>query len=417
MKKLIYILATLVAFASCTEKEDFSEKTTIRHNNYLLRVADEDRQLADDVIPTYIPESSTFYAENDYNAMRLLSNLDTRWELFRVKDTTKVSSSADPDGNGEGDGDNDTQLPKWYTINGRSVHLAFSQPGSGEPIEHFKQVYNSGLKFDPLCKVSTDVEYWSDDDSRAITSQYNLGMFASYDLNIGCGFFSSYCHFFFGGVRENIYSPYHCNNLSSSNAIPTLSNHTTITGLRLVSSNSSSVDGSITDPAGIKWTLVPSCSGGYDLNQKGGGDYLYLYYTTDVRTGRKITVTNPYLFIGTGISANTEHKTSTTLQLTLFSVLTNWIVGGDAWNVDVADWKTGIKEYIRSVESDGTRVANWNKYIDNNFDFIRCYDTDMKPLAEDGDHPANFNRNAKGDDQCFISYTYVDSNSPYWNKF
>lgn len=248
----------------------------------------------------------------------------------------------------------------------------------------------------PLTSIYTSSEYWTRNDHAAFQDMRKLGFVYSYDLNNGAGIETDYVRAYFAGLNyAGVTSNYYKDQV--------------ITGLRLVKGDGENAADVITDAEGIRWQLVPSKAGNHDLNNNAGGDYLYLYYTTDY-TGRKLYLTNPYFkkyVITDDESNNNDH-----LATALLGVISTW---------DTTDSKASTADLIEAAAK-AVAESNYPQLADvvrTNFDFVKLYDTHMNPVTQNGDDkcPADFNRKAGGD-FLYISYSFITpSDSIYWEKY
>lgn len=412
IKKLVLIFAIFVVAVSC-EKDDASDL-----QKFYLKSEVEDISLFDG-FKDYNSEDCSFYAENISAVTKLISSetySQYQWEVFNEDGTLLLTWPPVYSQNKKG---YDATVGIDMTVNDCDFHVAYETADKTEYAERAEFCIDSWLFCDPLLSVYTSSEYWKIKDENAMKPKLREGYISTEDLNTGCGFDSDYARAYFGGLSDNIGKPFI---LDADLPLPSYDNKGyTISGLRLVVKPGGNPSTYITDPDGIEWMLVGSCAGNSDMNNDAGGDYLYLYFTTNY-TGRKITLVNPRLM---DYDANTDdgydghmNKHNSTAYMMLGSICT-WISDDSPSNkITVDDFK---KQLVASVKSEanspsGYIALNYVYAMNERVDFIRMYDDMMYPLYEG--YPANFNRGAKGDYNIFISYSYItESDASYWSRF
>jgi len=267
--------------------------------------------------------------------------------------------------------------------------------------------YQQHINVDPLLAVYTSSEFWYDNDAAAKDKMKRFGFCHTADLNGKAGVSTDYCRAYFGGDPKYLDSRYVTfNNHPDYGADIWRSQFSgkAITGLCVYTGFEDARE-TILDEEGKTWHLVPSCAGSHDMNNNAGGDYIYLYYTTDY-TGRKLTMVNPRLseyILGGGNSAY--------LEAILGQPQTIYSAEIGSWNVLSADMVNAIANQI-AAETGKPELANTVK---THFDFVPFAGCESERRRSDAHCPAEFNRNTGGWN-IFIGYSYITEDDPEWDQ-
>jgi len=452
MKKLIYIFFVLL-FVACNEKIEVGGLPDVVSNaNYYFKSYGKDV----DVIRAALQADTlnAFYAKNDYEMNELTKAIPEgiRYEIFNMEGKLKVSDSditqlAPVDAGGVEAGYNTT-----YSISGMNMRVGAIFQNSSQSFEPLDICGEYG---ESLTTIYVCSNYFSIGDTRDCNWLKNRDYNVTLDLNDDCGVRSDYSRLAFGGKYHKAFydaEPYlyelkrdawHPETYGWDAFPPDLAG-STITGLRLVSGGGENPPSKIVDVAtGITWHKTPVyfisqdiytssgfsdeyLTGAGDLNNGAKGDYLYLYLTRDTNTGRKIMLVNPYLAKyerATASDRSTKYNGENAfIPRVLMSTLLTWY--SPNWQCYPSSIFSQLADKI-----DNSPAQTLSKYIrpgDNQrVDFIRCYDINMKMTVDkDGDGDglpdvcANFNRNAKGDTEIFMSYSFITpEDADFWNRF
>jgi len=426
MKKYFFLIFALCTFAftSCDKEDDPIEPSPVANEpNYYFKVEEANIELLSGI---FNADTCYFYAENDYAMRELCDKIPEgiRYEICRT-DGTFVCASDDivKASGGTSSGRGYTVYPSYL---GTKYHVCTYYPDSGEPYYPWnKSICSYG---EPLTNVLTANNYWSAGDTKDIMACTYRCYYYTGDLNSDCGASSRYTRIFFSGRKHTNVMFWTSDGDAVKERIPEQKyDASPITGLRLVCGESKEAK-DITDSDGIVWhpalmyyndddkyNTYDNYRCGADLNNGGGGDWLYLYYTRDTRTGRKLMIVHPYLAAYSHL--NTIGGDDAIHGALMGSGLATWVSG--TWDVDIDD-------LLKAVADGCPTNYSKNPYTDNRrVDFIRLYDKNMNPFSgdirtKDGKTytvPANFNRKAKGDDEIFISYSFITPDDESWSKF
>jgi len=266
---------------------------------------------------------------------------------------------------------------------------------------------------DPLTTVCTCSNYWNNKSINYCNNFATSLFYSTSDLNEDCGVKSDYTYLFYGGLESNA-EQIPCV-IKDIDGIPEHET-TVITGLRMVTQNNEDYAKEITDSDGIVWKIVPAYEGSNDLNNGAAGDYLYLYYTNDPRTGRKIYLIHPDVCKYLPVNEDADFDSCPFAYGVLFSIVT-W-TGSNTWDVDadkmIAQAGDVIANSNITPQENKDHIKNLFDGESRRFDFIRAYDRNMNVIDN---RPANFNRNARGDKDIFISYSYITPQDPQWSNY
>jgi len=419
MKKFIVILAAIAAMVCSCDIAELGKSDEPTLDGYYFKCEESSEALLLSLLNAN--ENHVFQAASDNEARELLRSIPegVRYEAFS------------PDGSLIG---SDVELPQGtsgsvtrgffqdYKVLGTTYDLCTYWPNGS----YGYYPYDFCGTGEPLTTVCTANNYWNLGDNQDCNFMTSRQYYATSDLNSDGGYKSYYTRIFFGGEKHDDSHLYwrETSSFANTDCIPRAVYDTPITGLRLVINPNGTKwtpEQDITDPeTGIVWHLADIYFDGdeyytadnrrlgADLNDGAAGDFLYLYFTRDSRTGRKIMITNPHL---KKLSSKANGPANTIALGMMGSGLLTWT--SHTWKVDADDIIATIGGMVDSEFSpyflDKKRV-----------DFIRLYDKNMKPYEDDWKYnvPANFNRNARGKDEIFISYSYITPEDTWcWNWF
>jgi len=397
MKKLIFILSILVCL-SCS-KESIQQET-VQGTTYLYKVCEGYEYLLDNFSnvtdTTFVAtDLDMLYQEanNEFNGYFEVFDFETGILLWPVREESVTGPLKK------------FKVDRDLTVLGQSYKLKvnFYQENG----EDFVPFLNASAEGNPLISLCTSNKYLSEDDHQVCSFFARTGFFSTSDLNEDGGIKSDYTRLFSGGLSPDTpintkpYSPYYSD---------------VVTGMRLVMQNNDKYKESIVDSDGIEWNIVRSYCGSRDLNSGAAGDYLYLYYTNDIRTGRKIYLSHPVACNNLPVNENARYDDFPLAYRTLFN-LTTWS-GYKTYDVNADELIAAFGEIIASYditpsENKQAIVKMFENSSSRRFDFVRLYDNNMNPVDS---RPANFNRNARGDKDLFISYTFVTPDDAQWDN-
>lgn len=469
MKKFLFSLFALVAFVACNTVEPdvppIDEPVVEYTNEYSFKVDSLSRidaflrttftDLVFDSYPTITgygdvcKSSGTFKGPDAGELRRMFYDVDLDGVTIEVFDSNNnLVFPARDKATAIGAGKVVNTVNANYTISGMSMSVLATLQNATQV---FEPLDICGAYGEPLTTMYVISNYWSIGDTRDCNWHQGRDYCITGDLNEDCGVRSDYSRLAFGGRRHSnidyieffTKEDWHPETYGWD-AFPSDLEKSTITGLRLVSGGGENPPSKITDSAtGIVWTKCPVyfCSqdvvnayggdeyrtGAGDLNNGAKGDYLYLYITRDVRTGRKIMLVNPYLAQyeskwGATTASTARHGEDALIPRTLFSSMLTW--SSPNWQCYPSSIFSQLADRV-----DGSVAKDLAKYIrpgdSQRVDFIRCYDINMGMSVDkdnDGDgYPdvcGNFNRNAKGDVEVFISYSFITpADTEFWSRF